>query len=162
MKHLNELILRYKNKGLLVDANILLLYFVGMYDPERIDNFKRTMAFSTDEFSFLCGFVQTFSTRVTTPNILTEVSNLCGTLPEMFFDEFATLIPSFQETYQHSASVSKLSHFRRFGLTDSGIIDLVRDRYLVLTDDLRLANYLLAEGADAINFNHLRDFIREI
>ena len=36
------------------------------------------------------------------------------------------------------------------------IISLARDRYLVLTDDLRLAHYLQKIGIDTVNFNNIR------
>jgi len=44
----------------------------------------------------------------------------------------------------------------KFGLTDSGIVHLVKDQYLVLTDDLNLVRYLQNQGVDVINFNHIR------
>ena len=46
--------------------------------------------------------------------------------------------------------------FSRFGLTDCGIILLAKNKYLVLTDDLKLHLYLKALGIDTINFNNLR------
>lgn len=163
MDDLNELISRYKNSGLLIDTNIFLLYVVGMYDPDRISRFKRTMTFTLDDFGFLSGFLKQFTKLVTTPNILTEVSNLSGQLPEALktegFNQFSKLISSFEENFGASAKVSSLTHFCRLGLTDSGIIDLVRDKYLVLTDDFKLADYLEKEGIDVINFNHLRSLI---
>ena len=36
------------------------------------------------------------------------------------------------------------------------IISLAGDRYLVLTDDLRLAHYLQKIGIDTVNFNNIR------
>ena len=75
MEYINELVSRYQNKGLLIDTNLLLLYFIGNYDPNRIPGFKRTMAFTVDEFWLLIGFLGVFDKLVTTPNVLTEVSN---------------------------------------------------------------------------------------
>lgn len=160
MEFIKQLILRYQSKGLLVDTNLLLVYFVGLYDPERIRKFKRTMAFSVDEFLLLAKLLTLFKTLVTTPNILTEVSNLSGQLPEylrsLFYKDLASRISTLEEHYNPSAKVSSLAHFGRLGLTDSGIVDLVKDNYLVLTDDLRLVGYLQNMGIDVINFNHIR------
>jgi rRNA-processing protein FCF1 len=160
MEYIQELVSRYKNKGLLVDTNLLLLYFVGAYDPDRIPKFKRTMAFTVDEFWLLASFLDAFEKLVTTPNVLTEVSNLSGQLAENlrspFYSEFASRIPLLEEHYIPSASVSSLVHFNKFGLTDSGVVQLVKDNYLVLTDDLSLVGYLHNRGIDAINFNHIR------
>ena len=158
--YIDDLISKYRTKGLLVDTNLLLVYFVGMYDPDRISKFKRTMAFTVDEFRLLAKFFEVFEKVVTTPNILTEVSNLSGHLPEKlsesFNKDFAGRIPRLQEHYASSTSLATSTHFNTFGLTDSGIVELVKKNYLVLTDDLSLYGLLQNLGVDAINFNHLR------
>jgi hypothetical protein len=158
--YIEDLIGRYKNKGLLVDSNLLLVYFVGMYDPDRISRFKRTMAFTGDEFLLLAKFFAVFDKVITTPNVLTEVSNLLGQLPDSlrssFFADFAKRLALLEEHYSSSAGISTTTHFDRFGLTDSGIAQLVEGQYLVLTDDLSLFGYLQNRGIDAINFNHIR------
>jgi hypothetical protein len=160
MEHIKELMARYRTKGLLVDTNLLLVYFVGRYDPERVSRFKKTMAFSADEFLLLAKFLDAFDNVITTPNVVTEVSNLSGQLAENlrtdFYRNFAKAIPRFEEHYSSSASIASSAHFDRFGLTDSGIAGLAKDNYLVLTDDLSLFGYLQNLGIDAINFNHLR------
>lgn len=158
--YIDDLISKYRSKGLLVDTNLLLVYFVGMFDPERIPKFQRTMAFTVDEFRLLAKFFDVFKKVVTTPNILTEVSNLSGKLPEnlraSFYGDFAERIPRLEEHYASSASLAASTHFNRFGLTDSGIVELVKGNYLVLTDDLSLYGLLVNRGVDAINFNHIR------
>ena len=160
MEYVDELIARYKAKGLFIDTNLLLLYFIGAYDPERVPRFKRTATFTEDEFLLLAMLFNAFEKIITTPNVLTEVSNLSGQLPEnlrtLFWGDFAKRIPGLNEHYTLSSTISSSSHFTKFGLTDSGIVDLVKDKYLVLTDDLRLFGYLQNLGIDAINFNHVR------
>src|SRR6266446_8971329 len=160
MEYINQLIMIYKPKGLLEDTNLLLLYFIGAYDPERISRFKRTMAFTIDEFLLLAMFLGLFEKIITTPNILTEVSNLSGQLPEnlraFFWEYFAGRMLDLQESYTPSTTISASPHFTKFGLTDSGIVGLVKDKYLVLTDDLKLAAYLQNLDIDVINFNHIR------
>jgi len=160
MEHVNALVSHYKNKGLLIDTNLLLLYFIGIFDPDRIPKFKRTMAFTVDEFWLLISFLDVFVKIVTTPNVLTEVSNLSGQLAENlripFYSDFANRIPLLEEHYVPSGTASSLAHFTKFGLTDSGIVHLVKDNYLVLTDDLNLVGYLQNQNIDVINFNHIR------
>ncbi len=160
MEYVTELIGRYKTKGLLIDTNLLLLYFIGMYDPDRIRRFKRTMAFTIDEFLLLARVFESFDKIITTPNILTEVSNFSGQLPRelhsFFFSNFSTCILTLEERYIESGAISTSAHFNKFGLTDSGIVETVKGNYLVLTDDLALFGYLSNLGIDAINFNHIR------
>ena len=165
MEYLNELIGRYRHKGLLVDTNLLLLYFLGACDPDHIPKFKRTMMFTVAEFWFLARFLRSFDTLVTTPNVLTEVSNMSGQLGEplrtQFYIDFANLIPQLNENYISSSSASSLAHFSKFGLTDVGIGELAKDTYLVLSDDLKLVSYLQKKDIDAINFNHIRTWAWE-
>jgi hypothetical protein len=160
MDYFKELLYRYQSRGILIDANLLLVYFVGSYDPTRIPKFKRTITFTVDDFYTLSFVFRFFTKVVTTPNILTEVSNLSNQLPDdikpLYYSEFAKKLSELEEQYIASINISTLEHFKKFGLTDSGIIELVKDRYLVLTDDLKLASYLQNVGIDALNFNNIR------
>ena len=72
----------YRWEGLLIDSNLLLLLFVGLRDRDRIQKFKRTAQFTIRDFERLAAFIRRFKEVVTTPSILTEVSNLLGQLPE--------------------------------------------------------------------------------
>ncbi len=160
MDYIEELLLAYKNKGVLVDSNLLLVYFVGSHDPSRIARYKRTAAFSTDDFTLLDKLFRFFQKIVTSPNILTEVNSLSNQFPEdirsSYYPEFAKQIMLLEEHYLSSATVSASSAFKRFGLTDSCIAELARGKYLVLSEDLKLVLHLQNEGIDAINFNHIR------
>lgn len=147
---------RYRGKGVLVDANLLLLYFVGRYDRDRIETFKRTNNYSVEAFDVLAKFLRLFSTVVTTPNILTEVSNLSKQLPPAYYDEFKQQLLVLEEKYVSSRSVCASEHFRQFGLTDSIIVELGRNQFLVLTDDLDLFLLLQRHNIDVVNFNHIR------
>lgn len=48
-----ELISRYAPRGILIDTNILLLYFVGTTNPDRIARFKRTQTFVKEDYNVL-------------------------------------------------------------------------------------------------------------
>lgn len=160
LDYLSELISRYKAKGVLVDSNLLLLYFVGLYDPERINTFKRTCGFTTDDFDLLVAIISYFKRVVTTPSILTEVNGLSNQLRKdekrTYYSSFGDAAQSLEEQYTPSADICGLDHFKDFGLTDSGIINLAKGKYLVLTVDFSLSAYLQNVGIDVINFNHIR------
>ena len=131
-----------------------------MFDPELIPKFKRTMAFTVEDFYNLVGFFNFFSKVVTTPNILTEVNSLSNQLPKnlklSYYSSFATQVLNLEEYFIKSAELTVLPHFNKFGLTDAGIAELVRGNYLVLTDDLELMSYLQNIHIDVINFNNIR------
>ncbi|MEO0988462.1 MAG: PIN domain-containing protein [Cyanobacteria bacterium J06639_14] len=151
---------KYRQKGILIDTNILLLYFVGTVNQDRISRFKRTASFVPEDYNLLCDILAYFSNRVTTPNILTEVNSLANQLGEpersQCFAVYARDLSLFDEKYIQSNVISKNDGFTEFGLTDCGILELAMDRYLVLTDDLKLATYLQRRNVDTVNFNNLR------
>ncbi|OHB72806.1 MAG: hypothetical protein A2V70_01530 [Planctomycetes bacterium RBG_13_63_9] len=155
-----ELVQRYRSRGVLVDTNILLLYFVGRFKRQQIPHFKRTAQFAVGDYDLLDGFLSAFKRVVTTPNILSEVNSLSGQMGEpdrrQYFEEFAREIATLDERYVPSVGVSGTEAFQRVGLTDSGIMHLARDGFLVLSDDLKLCGYLEKVGVDVLNFNHLR------
>jgi hypothetical protein len=60
------------------------------------------------------------------------------------------------ECTDSAATISLTSMFARYGITDAAISLSSAGKFLVLTDDLKLYCQLLADGIDAINFNHIR------
>lgn len=150
----------YSGRGLLIDTNLLLLFFVGLHDRRSIPQFKRTQQFVPEDFDCLAAMIQRFKQVVTTPNILTEVSNLLGQLTGrsrlVIFRAFSLTLQRLEESFTPSRELAQETCFPRFGLTDAGIVHGAKGKYLVLTDDFPLAGYLQKQGIDAVNFNHLR------
>jgi len=150
----------YRREGLLIDSNLLLLLFVGLHDPTRIEKFKRTAQFTVEDFKLLVKYIEGFNEVITTPSILTEVSNLLGQLPDslrsFFYQRFAHALRDLHEHYTPSQELCDEGAFPKFGLTDMAILRAASGKYHVLTDDLRLTQYLLSQNVDVINFNHLR------
>lgn len=160
MDYYTKLITTYKSHGVLVDSNLLLVYFIGKYDIERIQTFKRTCKYTIEDFQIINKFLGYFNAIITTPNILTEVSNLLNQLPDncksYYYKEFKNNILCFNEIYESSVSVCNCVYFEKIGLTDSGIAALSKGKYLILTDDFPLSSYLQSLDIDFINFNHIR------
>jgi hypothetical protein len=150
----------YRREGLLIDSNLLLLLFVGLHDPTRIEKFKRTAQFTVGDFELLVDYIGQFKEVITTPSILTEVSNLLGQLPGnlrySFCQHFAHALKDLHEQYTPSQELCDEKAFPKFGLTDMAILRAAGGKYRVLTDDLRLTQHLLSQNVDVINFNHLR------
>ena len=155
-----SLIGRHRRNGVLVDTNILLLYFIGRFDRALIPRFKRTQQFVGEDYDTLAGLLGKFNRVLTTPHILAEVNSLAGQLGEPFrsdwFRQFAECIGLLNERYIPSREASGLPIFVRLGLTDSATARLAGSPLLVMTDDLALYLHLSGEGVDVINFNHIR------
>lgn len=156
------LINHYTSKGILVDTNILLLYFVGGIRRSRISRFSRTNQFNTKDYDLLIALLSDSRTVATTPNILTEVSSFIDKLGEpdraSCYLYFAQEVPLLQESYIPSRDVASTAWtFPKYGLTDCSMVETARrNEYLVLTDDLKVANFLCLQNVDTINFNDLR------
>lgn len=162
MNSLKSLIERYRRNGLLIDTNLLLLFFIGLFDTQKLSSFKCVQKFTVDDYLLLVEFSNRFERIVTTPNILTEVSNLSGQvngkLKQNYFATFATKIDLLDECYVQSTEVGRAPEFVQFGITDVGIQQLANKTYLVLTDDFRLSQYLQSQSIDTINFAHLQNY----
>jgi hypothetical protein len=143
-----QLIRKHRGNGLLIDTNLLLLYLVGKTNPGRIANFKRTSRYTVEDFDLLGQIVEQFRTLVTTPHVLTELSNLRDLQGEER--------PAFRSGFVRTVEQATDPSFDRLGLTDAAIASLSRHSYLFLTDDLNLYLTLLERGVDAINFSYLQ------
>jgi hypothetical protein len=159
--YIDDLISRYSNKGLVIDANLFILYLVGIYDTSKIKRFKRIEQFFTlEDFDLLYNLINNFKTVITTPNILTEVSNLTDMIKiqprKDLITSFQKIIHESTEEYITSIEGCKSECFSRLGLSDSVISVLSEKGYLILTVDLDLYLYLESKRLPVINFNHLR------
>ena len=153
--NLLSLLQKYQNKGLLVDTGVALLYVVGSFDPKLIRASKRTAMFSEDDFAKVSKFIDFFPAKITTPNVLTEISNLLPTRPD-FIPHFGAFAVNATEEYLTSSSLLKSVAFSTFGLADSSVFETARGRYLILTDDRRLVGFLANRGVDVVNMDAIR------
>lgn len=161
MDRLQPTLSRSHRNGLLIDANLLLLLVLGEIDPDFIRKCKRTSDYTREDYELIAQLFASHEGKVvSTPNVLTEVSNLATALDDnrkrRFFEKFAELIPGFDEEYRPSGMASQLQSFVPFGLTDSVIVSQARDRYVVLTDDGRLAAYLRRQGLDVLTLAEIK------
>lgn len=162
--HVSRLVSRYRERGILVDTNLMVLLVVGRYDPERIGSFKRTAAYTKFDLELVHRLLRPFRRRVTTPHVLTEVDNIARQLPAR---EHGSLSAAM---YEIAAGLLELSMptvdlmsspiYPRVGLTDAMIVATALELdCLVLTDDYPLANRLETMRRGVININHLRGLV---
>lgn len=159
-EHIEELIRQHAGGGILVDTNLLILLFIGQTQSNLIGKYHHTKEYSQEDFLTLSGLLARFRFILTTPHILTEVSNLSGKLQgevlKAFRRQFIVSVANFEErTCSIHRSVEN-AYFTRLGFTDASICEIAGKDNLVLTADLPLANVLEHLGAGVINFNHLR------
>jgi rRNA-processing protein FCF1 len=154
-----ELLQAYFRRGVVVDSNLLVLFFLGGFDRSQIDKNPRLEKYSPDDFELLIKLLDKFRVLVTTPHVLTEVSNLSNAVPEgerkSYFESIASRVTLLEERHV-ACSTALAGRWERFGLTDAAIATIAENQLLVLTDDFRLSQVLQSEGIDSLNFNHLR------
>jgi hypothetical protein len=159
--YVEVLIDRYIAKGILIDANLALLYLVGCHDKRLIGDgkYNKLSKYVVDDYELLVRLKRVFKKAVTTPHVLTEVSNLTNDLPEQTKSEclkkFYETFVGIEELTIPSLKAAQRPEFHFLGLTDSALA-LVSDQYLIVTDDARLVKKLNDSNLEALNFNHLR------
>jgi hypothetical protein len=161
-EHLAPVFEKYRGKGVLVDTNLLLLLLVGSIDRTLLDKFKPTAnrGFTPSDYDLLCWMIDQFPRILTTPHVLTEVSNyseqLKGDAGQLLVNKVILLIQRADECYEKSQALVVKDGFREFGLTDTAIGNLPSNRFLVLTVDFPLSGWLEKRGIDVVNFNRFR------
>lgn len=155
---------RWRGKELFLDTNLLILYIVGSIDPDLIGRHKRTNQFIPEDFRLLQGVICRFPRIVTTPNILTEVSNLLDQTEERTSRALHAVLgalikaETFDERYVRGLDAASIQEFQRLGVTDSSVLFLAGEKQLlVLTEDIHLYLALCRRGIEALNFNHVRE-----
>ena len=158
---------RYRNDGILLDTNVLLLLWLSSFDPSLVGG-KRLEKYSHESAALLQRYVSQFSRVLTTHTILAEASNLAALVlggrrkKELFtrlFPFFGTRSPS---NFQH-CSLGGLELieevFVPLGFTDTTVVAVVLapPKRLLLTDDLDLYLAAVNRGAHALNFTHMCD-----
>ena len=147
-------------RRILIDANLLVLFVVGQTGRQLITKHRRLREFSVDDYDRLVGMLRMVE-LVVTPNTLTETSNLLAQHNEpersRFLDVLRYVIENSQEITVASVDASRSRVFRRLGLTDAAVLDVVSAETPLLTVDLDL--FIAASTKDpkaAVNFRHLR------
>jgi hypothetical protein len=140
------------SERILLDTNLLLVVVVGSHAPLYVSKHERTTDYTPDDFYRLERVIRFSAAMVTTPHILTEVSNLlgqtAGPVRDRYFAAFSRVIRLFEEVHVPARQISTRPHFDQFGLTDLGIVEAANPGTSVLTSDSRLADYLYRSTVD--------------
>jgi hypothetical protein len=150
-----------KPKPLLIDTNLLVLFIVGAASKEYITKHKKLTEFTVQDYEVLVEIISQAPAVLVTPNILTETSNLAAYIREparrSVLDMFRRVAATSQERYMASSLAVQRPEFLRLGLTDAVLVKESIEDVVLLTTDLGLYCAALAQGAEAVNFNHIRD-----
>jgi hypothetical protein len=145
--------------GVLLDTNVLLLFVMMAIERSYVSEWKRTQQFSEAHMDALQLLVANARGFVTTPHILTEVTNLADKLPSHLRRRFMIAVARFAQTarerYKLSAKLSKDVAFGRLGLADVAQLVLPTSaKPVIITVDGPLFIELEQRRLPAVNLNH--------
>jgi hypothetical protein len=151
-----------QTQTLLLDTDLLLLLFIGGKDLSLIPKARTLSAFVEEDYDLLAAVINhnSFNRLVTTPHIMTEVSNLLGKerddIRALGREAMAEFLSQCTEHTDSSAILVSDPEFNRLGLTDIAIAVASRLPAFVLTADFQLYLHVSRSGLEAENFNHIR------
>lgn len=156
---------KYRERGVLVDTNVLLLFLIGLFQPAMVGH-KRLAKYGADDALMMIQYLGRFRRIYTTAHVLAETSNLARQIvggrarTELFahlYPLFCMDMPASLKQCDVPGSAVSFRLFDRLGLTDAGLVSQAKSDKLLLTDDLDLYVEALRAGGNAINFTHMRE-----
>lgn len=153
----NPLPRRFRGKPVILDANILLLYWCASFDSGLVRTFKCLNSFFGEDIELLHRTLKLFPAISTTPHVLTEVSNLANSLPQWRKEDwaahFARQVGIVEEKWSPAQVIAQTPAIF-LGLTDAALCTLASS-HVILTIDFPLSNFLESRRLNGLNFNHL-------
>jgi len=163
MGYLDDILLRHRRAGILLDTNVLLLYLCGRSFRTSLDKLKFLRKYTPSNVDLVERIVDYFPRVVTTAHILTEASNIAGRdlredVRQVFWSEFRESLETWDERVVPVSEVSMETTLEKFGLTDAVLEKLAQEQILVLSDDRPLTGLLTKRGLPALNLRHFTDW----
>lgn len=156
---------KYGKKPLIIDTNVLLLLFIGIFNKDFIERCSLTSGkYSPDDFETLKQVIRYFKSEVIiTPYILTEVSNLSKTNIKdpyfhIYFAKITDILRHYQEHHITLENLLKIDFklLSRFGFPDMSIVEVAKQiGAVVLTDEINLHEQLLYKKIPVMKFSYI-------
>ena len=154
------LLRKHRGKGVLVDANLLVLLLVGTVNRRRLGDFKRTQSFTAEDFDLLRKLIAHLGPRMlATPHVLSQVSDLTDLKGRELLqarEVMKALVRKMEETYHPALDLVEHPLFTRFGRADAAVAAIHHTGALILTADLDLYIGLQRLKIESLNFHHIR------
>lgn len=160
-----DLIVRYRDKGILIDTNLLLVLLVGNVNPSWVGRVGKTEHYAEEDYERIRDILIQFNRFIIVPQILTETGNLIkrNSANASAYEDLNLEILKFV----HNAATSEariLSRrivvqpaFQNLGYADAAIIHAANRGHLIFTDDGPLQSMARNSGVDVLPFSWLRD-----
>lgn len=147
--------------NIVLDTNVLLVYFIGLYDSSFIHSFKRTNKYSKTDFLNIKNIVMNFSVVFITPQILAEISNFTFEIHEpkltIYMKKLIRTIRDFKEDHiAMDKLIANENLICSIGFTDVSIIEVAKKNdCLILTSDFEMSQRAASMGCRALNYTNI-------
>lgn len=147
-------------KRILIDSNALTLFVLGTVNQHYIGRHRRLSIYDEDDFGLLSLYISNCKEVVITPNIWTEVDNLCHdqihgedktTYISLMQKIHTDWIPGFVEEFVRTMDAVRMTEYSYIGLSDTVILKLSKDCDLLITADSQLSDLARAQGIQVLD-----------
>lgn len=158
-----HLISQYRDKGILIDTNLLLVFLVGNVEPRLVGRAASTNDYSCADYDQIRYVIGCFNRIITIPQVLTETGNMlkrnCSNNTRLDLSrELALFVHSSQTQEARILSKRITAHpaFNDLGYADAAILSSASGKHLLMTADEPLQSFASALGIDVLPFQWLR------
>lgn len=164
--NVNHLIAKYRDAGILIDTNLLLVVLVGNIDQRFVGRIARTDKYTREDYERITDVLIRFNRFIIIPQVLTEAGNLlkrncpnANTLLDLGLElQRFILHANTCESRPSARRISIHPVYADLGYADAAILHAATDRHLIFTDDGPLQSRASGCGADVLPFEWLRSF----
>lgn len=164
---IEELAVRHRETGVVVDAGLLVLWIAGSVDRSLIARHKRLATYNLEHYDALCFIMSRFSRLLTTPHVLTEASNLARQTSQPARDQLLEALAQVVaaagecrkvwEKHTPAQVLCQRPDYVVLGIADTALIDVAREcGALVVTDDNMLLARLQQERLGSLSILRLK------
>ena len=162
--NVGELIAKYRDQGILIDTNLLLVLLVGNINVRFVGRIGKTEKYNEEDYERIRDVLQEFNRFIIVPQVLTEAGNMlkrncptASTLIDLSL-ELRRFIQSEATREKRALSKRITTHpaFEDLGYADAAILHAAAGRHLLFTDDGPLIGRAGGIGVGVLPFNWLR------
>ena len=164
LNEISHYCLTHSEANLIVDTSALVLFIVGIYDPDYVDccplMTENDKFYKKKDFELIEEILKRFPNKIIiTPHVLAEVNMLSKKIsPDRRSAYFTKLIQELEKHKEHCVELKVLLKngvVIQFGFTDVSLIEAAeKNKWAVLTDDFKLWQ-AFHEKVAIINFSRV-------
>jgi rRNA-processing protein FCF1 len=149
-------------KTIVIDTNTLVLYLLCSTNVNYLKSHDRLNAFDKNDFIYIDGILKTFDRVITTPNVWTEVDDLCtntikGDDKYIYICIIKKLVNDFIEIYTPTKKLSENHNaFYNLGFADTGLLELSIEHKNLITTDSKLSDFARASNVTVLDLTEYK------